>query len=164
MFWASIPSLDTQPLGNMDLTKVDTMLVNYILHSSTCKAGVAFMYFHRELSVPCMNSNVIMYNQKMWVLIWHYISIQLESNFYASLSLIYLYIFFTSVFLFLIFRIHLQKKRGWWNSETNFCDLEANHQGMKTVISSGKCSCKSGNHTTALGLSELWVLVQGKYS
>lgn len=94
MFWAWIPNPATQPLYKMDLTKLDAMLVNYMMHSSVCKAGVIFMYFHGEISIPYINSNIIVYNQKMWGLISHYISIQLESNFSAALSSNQLCIFF----------------------------------------------------------------------
>lgn len=117
MLWAWIPSLDSPPLWNMDLTKLDMMLVNYMMHSSMCKTGVAFMYFHREMSVPYMNSNVIMYNQKKWVLVWYFYTTGKKLlcifGHRNHLCISFTYI---SVFLFHIFRIHLQKKRGWWNS------------------------------------------------
>lgn len=64
MSWAQIASLDTQPLWNVDLTKLDMMLVNYMMHFSTCRTGVALTYFHKEVSVPYMNSNAIMYNRR----------------------------------------------------------------------------------------------------
>lgn len=69
----------------------------------------------------------------------------------SLVSNLLLYLFYLSIFI-----SHFQNttlEEGVMKFLKQF--LETNHRGMKSVISSGKCACKSGSHTPALGLSEM---------